>query len=183
MKLSMLNRKMHYWATTFIAVPILLILCSGVLLQVKKHWTWVQPVELRGTGTSPRIHFDDILTSVRGVTDLGVTGWDDIKRVDVRPGRGMAKVWLQSGWEIQVDLGTARVLQAAYRRSDVIESIHDGSYFAGDVGKFGIFLPCGVTLLLMWMTGLWMFWLPFAAKRKRKKELSDQPMQGTALGR
>jgi hypothetical protein len=81
----------------------------------------------------------------------------------------MAKVWLQNGWEVQVDLGTGAVLQSAYRRSDLIESIHDGSIFAGNLTKLGVFLPSGIALLLLWLTGLWMLWLPFSVKRKRRK--------------
>ena len=68
---------------------------------------------------------------------------------------------------MQVDLGTGKVLQVAYRRSDLIESIHDGSFFGGDWTKLGLFLPTGVTLLLLWLGGAWMFWVPFWAKRKR----------------
>ena len=93
--------------------------------------------------------------------------WDDVNRLDVRPGRGMVKVWLNNGWEVQVDLGTGRVLQTAYRRSDLIESIHDGSFFAGDWTKLGLFLPAGLVLLLLWLSGLWMWWVPFVAKRRR----------------
>ncbi len=182
MRPSAWNRKVHYWIVAFIAVPTLVIVCSGLLLQLKKHWTWVQPEEQVGTGTSPAIDFDDILTSVRGTADLGVTGWRDIQRLDVRPGRGMAKVWLQNGWEVQLDLGTGRVLQTAYRRSDWIESIHDGSFFAGNLSKLGIFLPSGIALLLMWITGLYMFWLPFSVKRKRKAGLPDRPVQRAASG-
>lgn len=174
MKSSVLNRKVHYWASALVALPVLVIVCSGVLLQLKKHWTWVQPEEVRGTGTAPRIGFDEVLASVRGVAGLGVTGWDDVRRMDVRPERGMAKVWLRSGWEVQVDLGTGRVLQTAYRRSDVIESIHDGSFFGGDVSKLGIFLPGGVLMLLLWGTGMWLFWQPFALKRRRRKALAAE---------
>ena len=90
-----------------------------------------------------------------------MAGWDDVNRIDLRPGRGMAKVWLRNGWEVQVDLGSGRVLQAAYRRSDLIESLHDGSFFAGDLSRLGIFVPAGLCLLLMWVTGLWMFGCPF----------------------
>ncbi len=169
MRFNVLSRKIHYWATVFIAAPILIMASSGLLLQLKKQWSWVQPEERRGTGTSPNLNLEGILNTARGVPELGISGWDDINRIDVRPGRGMAKVWLQNGWEVQVDLGTGRVLQTAYRRSDLIESIHDGSFFAGDLSKLGIFLPSGLALLLMWATGLWMFWIPFAARRKRRK--------------
>lgn len=168
MRFNVANRKVHYWASIVVAVPVLVILGSGLLLQVKKHWGWVQPVELRGTGTTPVISLDDVLASVQGVTELGVNGWNDVNRLDVRPSRGMAKVWLHSGWEVQVDLGTGDVLQVAYRRSELIESIHDGSFFAGDWTKLGIFMPSGIVLLVLWCTGLWMFWLPYSAKRKRK---------------
>jgi hypothetical protein len=135
---------------------------------VKKHWTWVQPVEHRGTGGVPAIDLEGILTSVKSVAEMNVRGWDDVNRLDVRPGRGMAKVWLQNGHEVQVDLGTGRVLQTAYRRSDLIESIHDGSFAAGEWTRLGLFLPAGLVLLLLWISGLWMWWVPFAAKRRHQ---------------
>jgi hypothetical protein len=95
-----------------------------------------------------------------------VAGWSDVQRLDIRPARGLAKVWTRNGFEVQVDLGTGRVLHSAYRRSDLIESIHDGSLFAGDWTKLGVFLPSGIILLLLWATGIWMFVLPFAKRRQ-----------------
>ncbi|MGA1496101.1 MAG: hypothetical protein ACO37D_11970 [Rhodothermales bacterium] len=55
MRLLVLARKIHYWSTLFIALPILLVLVTGLLLQVKKQWTWVQPEEQRGTPTDSRL--------------------------------------------------------------------------------------------------------------------------------
>jgi hypothetical protein len=163
-----LNRKIHYWATAFIAVPMLVVIGSGIALQMKKHWQWVQPLEQRGTGSTPRIGLERILASVQTVGSLNVKGWDDVNRIDVRPSRGMAKVWLHNGWEVQVDLGNGDVLQSAYRRSDLIESIHDGSFFLGNVSKLGIFFPSAIGLFIMWLSGLWMFAFPFIAKRNRR---------------
>jgi hypothetical protein len=154
---------------------MIVMIATGLLLQAKKQWTWVQPAEQRGTGSTPAIDFEGILASVKQVPDMNVTGWDDVNRLDVRPRRGMAKVWLNNGYEVQVDLGTGRVLQTAYRRSDFIESIHDGSFFAGDWTKLGLFLPSGLVLLLLWISGLWMWWVPFNAKRQRRRFLSKIP--------
>ena len=95
----------------------------------------------------------------------------------------MVKVWLNSGWEVQVDLGTGRVLQTAYRRSDLIESIHDGSFFAGDWTKLGLFLPAGLVLLLLWISGLWMWWVPFIAKRRRARRRSAATIPRPASAR
>jgi uncharacterized iron-regulated membrane protein len=175
-RLNILNRKVHYWASALVALPVLVILLSGLTLQLKKQWTWVQPPEQRGTGKEPSIDLEGILASVRGEPSLGVQGWDDVNRIDVRPGRGMAKVWLHSGWEAQVDLGTGAVLQSAYRRSDLIESIHDGSFFAGDWSKLGLFLPSGAVLLLLWGSGLWMFWQPLSVKLKRRLRARPAPV-------
>ena len=167
MKPSILVRKLHYWASLAIALPASILIASGLLLQAKKHWTWVQPEEQRGSVTTPRITTDSILGSVRAVPAHGVAGWDDVNRIDFRPGRGVAKVWLQNGVEVQVDLGTGTVLQSAYRRSDLIESIHDGSFFGGDLVKLGVFLPTGIILLFMWGSGIWLFLVPILAKRRR----------------
>ena len=169
MRWNALNRRIHYWATAVIGLPVLIIICTGVLLQLKKQWAWVQPPEQRGTGTEPMIGLPAILAAVRKVPELQVRGWEDVNRIDVRPGRGMAKVWLRNGWEVQVDLGTGAVLQSAYRRSDLLESIHDGSFFAGDWTKLGIFLPAGLVLLVMWISGMWMFVFPFVARRRQRK--------------
>ena len=181
MKFNILNRKVHYWASFTVALPLLVMIGSGLLLQSKKHWVWVQPAEQRGTGSVPAIDLEGILSRVQQVNGLDVRGWDDVNRLDVRPGRGMVKVWLNSGWEVQVDLGTGRVLQTAYRRSDLIESIHDGSFFAGDWTKLGLFLPAGLVLFLMWLSGLWMWWVPYIAKRRRRtagrRPVTQRPAQ------
>jgi hypothetical protein len=67
---------------------------------------------------------------VKTVPDLGVQGWADVNRLDVRPRRGMVKV---------------------------------------DRTKLGLFLPAGLVLLLLWLSGLRMFLVPLAARRRVAK--------------
>lgn len=167
MSANLLVRRLHYWATAFVALPMLVVIVTGVLLQVKKQVPWVQPPERRGSATEPTLAFEALLAAVRTQPGLEATGWDDVRRVDARPSRGMAKVVLDSGHEVQVDLASGEVLQTAMRRSDLIESLHDGSFFGGDVGRFGVFLPTAIVLFMMWCTGLWMFALPFVVRRRR----------------
>lgn len=69
MSFNVLNRKIHYWASFIAAVPLLIMISSGLFLQAKKHWTWVQPAEQRGTGTEPAIDFDAILASLKSVPE------------------------------------------------------------------------------------------------------------------
>jgi uncharacterized iron-regulated membrane protein len=167
MKLNVLNRKVHYWASAIIAIPLFIVACTGALLQLKKHWTWVQPPEQRGSVKAPAIDLSHILETLKAHDTLDVDGWHHVKRLDVRPDKGVVKAWLTSDWEAQIDLGTGKIMQIAYRRSDWIESIHDGSIF-GDGVKLGIFFPAAIGLILLWLGGVWMFVYPFLNRRKRR---------------
>ena len=57
------------------------------------------------------------------------------------------------------------MLQTAYRRSDLIESIHDGSFFHDKVKLF-VFFPAGVIVLGLWITGIYLWLLPYMARRE-----------------
>jgi len=171
MKLHSFNRKVHYWISIVVALPALVILCTGILLQTKKQFSWVQPAELRGSGHEPTLEFTRILEICRNVPQAEVREWADINRIDVRPSRGMLKVWAKNNWEVQIDIFTGRVLQVAYRRSDMIEAIHDGSWFHEGV-KLWVFLPAGIILLVLWLTGLYLFWLPIFVRRRQKARLA-----------
>lgn len=170
MKANVRNRRVHYWVAAVALVPLAVMITSGLLLQLKKHWAWVQPVEHRGTGTAPQIGLDEMLRAAQTVAGMDVRSWDDVNRVDVRPDRGVAKLWLRNGYEVQVDLGTGRVLHTAYRRSDLIETIHDGSFFAGDWTKLGVFLPAGLAMLALLVTGAWMVWWTWSHKRRVRRQ-------------
>lgn len=168
MKFNILNRKVHYWAAFAVSVPLLVIISSGILLQLKKQSAWIQPPELSGTAGDPSVSFDHILETSRRIGEMEVSTWADINRIDVRPSKGMLKVWAKNNWEAQIDTRTGAVIQVAYRRSDMIEAIHDGSWFH-ELVKLGLFLPAGVTLLILWITGMYLFALPYIVRRRRRQ--------------
>lgn len=167
MKFNLLNRKIHYWLSIAAAVPILIVIASGILLQVKKQFSWIQPAEQRGKSKTAMISLAQVLEISKTVVEAEIETWEDINRLDVRPSRGMLKVWAKNNWEIQIDTETGAILQTAYRRSDIIESFHDGSFFHDSV-KMWIFLPSGIILLILWLTGMYLFILPIWVKRSRK---------------
>ena len=168
MKFNVLNRKTHYWIAGVLALPLIVIAGTGTVLQLKKHSAWVQPPEQRGSTTNPTVELSGILEALKKHHALGVEHWGHVKRIDVRPDRGVAKAWLHTDYEAQVDLGTAEILQIAYRRSDWIESIHDGSIF-GDTVKLYVFFPTAIALVLLWIGGVWMFALPFLNRRRVRR--------------
>lgn len=78
------------------------------------------------------------------------------------PGKGLLKVVSTNRCEIQLCASTGNLLQIAQRRSDLIESLHDGSWFH-PAAKLWVFLPVGVVLLGLLLTGLYLFFVPILA--------------------
>ena len=87
--LTTLNRKLHHWGSIAIAVPLAIVLVTGVLLLLKKDLPWIQPPTVKGAEKGLTLEFDQILAVVRSVPEAGIQTWDDVDRLDVRPGKGM----------------------------------------------------------------------------------------------
>lgn len=168
MRLTILSRRLHRWGAIVVGLPFLVVVSSGLLLQVKKQVPWIQPGEQRTAVTTPNVPWDVVVAAARALPEAGVTGWSDIERVDVRPSKGILKVITTSRWELQLALEDGRVLQTAYRRSDLIETLHDGSFFGNPV-KLWVFLPMGFIVLGLWLTGLYLWTLPIRMRRKRAR--------------
>lgn len=162
-------RQVHYWLSLAIIIPAGIIFFAGTLLMVKKDFAWIQPPSSKGAVIDelPAISFEDMLSAGQIDAAVGINAWSDIDRIDLRPGKGIAKIRAKSGWEVQLDTATGDVLNVAYRRSDMIEAIHDGSFFSKGVKRY-IFLPTAILLIIMWATGIYLFFLPRLRKRRKK---------------
>jgi uncharacterized iron-regulated membrane protein len=163
------SRKLHRWGAIIIALPLVLVIASGLLLQLKKQIPWVQPTTMRGGGGDPQQSLEQLLDIARQHSMCAVAGWSDVDRIDIQPGRTLAKIQCKNRWELQIDLASGEILSSAYRRSDLIESLHDGTFF-GDQAKLAVFLPVGLILLGLWMTGLYLWFLPILVKRRKARK-------------
>lgn len=173
MKASILIRKVHHWGSIFIALPLGIAICAGILLMLKKEIDWIQPPTATAASITPAATWDDMLDAVKSVPEAQVTDWRDLDRVDLKPDKGVVKFVSRNNWEVQIDASNGAVLSVAYRRSDIIEKIHDGSYFA-DWAKLFLFLPSGIVLFVLWLSGLYMFFQPYVAKaRKRRRKKAN----------
>jgi uncharacterized iron-regulated membrane protein len=148
---------------------MLIVIVSGLLLQVKKQVAWVQPPTQSGIqkNVAPIQDWETVLSTVRGIPDANVDSWSDIDRFDVRFSKGTIKVITKSNWEIQIDSENGQLLSSSIRRSDWIEQLHDGSFF-GEYAKLWLFLPNGLVLLMLWISGLWLWYLPVQVRRSKR---------------
>ena len=163
------TRKTHYWGAFIILLPILIVSITGILLQLKKEIDWIPPPTVSGDlPNNPSISFEEILEAAKTVKETNIESWNDIDRLDVRIEKGIVKVRTKDRWEVQVDTYSGKVVQVAYRRSDIIEELHDGSWFHENV-KLLIFLPSGIILFILWVTGFYMVLIPYLSKWKKRK--------------
>ena len=165
-------RKIHYWGAIIIALPLVITIGAGIILMLKKDIAWIQPSTQQGIERTaiPMASINDLFLAAKAVEQAGFTTWNELVRADFKPGKGVVKFISQTDWEVQIDTHTAEVLQVAQRRSDLIESIHDGSYF-GDWTKLWIFLPAGVILFVLWISGMYLFIITELAKVRKRKRL------------
>ncbi|WP_448212754.1 PepSY domain-containing protein [Colwellia sp. MEBiC06753] len=168
MKFSSFNRTTHKWGSLIIALPVLLVIITGILLLVRKEFAVLQPPTQKGINTLPSISFEQILSQAKTVEQAKVNSWDDIDRLDVRPSKGVIKVRTNSSWEIQLDSSNGQILQVAYRNSEFIESLHDGTYFQ-KYANLWLMLPVAIVLFVLWLTGMYLFFLPYFKKWQRNR--------------
>lgn len=162
-------RKVHYWASLFLIITILVVSVSGLLLVMKKDVAALQPpIAAASRAGVSNTSIGMLIAAVRNSEGRGALDWHAIDRIDVRPADGIAKVILADRYEYQVDLHDGRVLQVGYRTSDLIETIHNFSIM-GSYGKYLIALPSGIALLVMWATGTYLFLAPFLARRRKRR--------------
>lgn len=168
MSINRLNRSTHRWTSIIIALPLLTILITGVLLLLKKEVEYIQPSSEKGISKKPTLSFEEILNAAKSVKVAQIDSWQAIDRLDVRPSKGIIKIRAKSHWEIQLDATTGKVLKTAFRRSDIIEQLHDFTYWQ-DSANLWFTLPISIALIVISITGIVLFFLPYYRRHKNKK--------------
>ncbi|MGL1934484.1 MAG: PepSY domain-containing protein [Fibrobacterales bacterium] len=161
-------RKVHLWLSLIVMVPLVIVSTTGLILMFKKQIEWIQPPTHLGTTQSFTLTPEQILEACRIDPRTTITEWNNIRRLDVRPHKGIIKVQGPDNIEVQLDAATGNILHIQERNSDLIENIHDGSYF-GDTTKYALFLVAELFFVLQLITGIYLFVV--YAKRKHKKRV------------
>jgi uncharacterized iron-regulated membrane protein len=154
MRLKSLGRKVHHWLAPVVLLPALLIFGTGILLQLRQEVEWIQPKTRLGSEPGlPQVSWAAAFDSVKSVPEAGMSTWEQVASIDVKPSKSVMSFRSKEGFEVQVDSATGAVLHAAPRRTSFLIELHQGSYFHSKAMTF-VFLPAGVGLLLISLTGL-----------------------------
>ncbi len=162
----------HKWTGICLSLIFAGSATTGFLLLIKKQSDWIQPPTMEAAeGTiEDFITMEELFESVLRQGHPDFTSLEDIDRVDFRPGRRIHKVRSKHNWsEFQVDAVTGEVLSGRnIRRSDLIEQLHDGSFFGEWVHTW--FMPAvSISLLFLTFSGLWLWIEPTLRRRRRRR--------------
>ena len=164
-------RKYHKYFGLVLAVFLFISATTGLLLGWKKDSAWIQPPTREGVeaGLSNWLPLDELAALAQEAFTEACPGKDaTIDRLDVRPDKGMVKVlFLHGWWEVQLDGRNGAILSIARRNSDWIEALHDGS-LVGDGFKLVSMNLLGLGLVLLVLTGLWLWYGPKQVRRQRR---------------
>ena len=171
-------RKIHRYIAIAAFFFLLMISVTGLLLIWKKNsggYLLADSQKGSSSDLSQWLSFDSLRAIA--VTTLHDSISPDLSpklnRIDARPDKGMVKfVFEEHYWAIQLDCATGKVLHLERRRADFIENLHDGSFFDKFTGGFfkisyGTFV--GLSLLLLTITGFFLWINPRRMRKKRRE--------------
>lgn len=181
-KVLRIFRKIHRTTGAFLFIFFFFISVTGILLGWKKNsGGYILPKSYTGTSTDLKdwLPIDSLHKNACKIlhdsvsTDLSL----ELERIDIRPEKGMVKfVFIDHFWGVQIDGATGKLLHIERRRSDFIESLHDGSFLdyyfgtTGEIIKLIYTTIMGFALLTFTITG---FWLWYGPKRMRKSQQNN----------
>ena len=166
-------RSLHHWVGIFAVTILFVTALTGILLGWKKHNSVLQPPTQKGTSSdvSEWVSFNHVVTTAHHALDSVAHVSGDIEKLDVRVDKGIIKVIYLNYWEVQVDGKTGKALSVAQRPSDWIEHIHDGSIIS-DNFKLLYTNYTGWSLLILSITGFWLWLGPRKIRSEKTKKLS-----------
>lgn len=167
MRLLRFFRRVHRWVGVVFTLWLTLIAATGLLLLFKKQSDWIQPPTRRDAPgrVADFISQADLLAIVLAQDHPAFGSLADVDRVDLRPDRRVYKVISRRGHaEIQVGAVSGDVLSVDVRRSDLLERLHDGSFFGGFVHRW-LMPAVAVGTVVLVVSGAWVWLAPLLRRR------------------
>lgn len=175
------TRSLHRWIGLTASLFLALISVTGFFLAMKGRLAFMRP-PVQDAAKLERIQ--DILPVAHvlqiafgaGHPELSEIG--EVDRVDYRPGDNVFKVVSKEGYrEVQVDGTKGTIVSDAFRNDQLVEDIHDMSFFAELMHAY--LLPTvAVILFLLSMSGIVIFLTPVVRRWKFKHKKRADKSQG-----
>lgn len=146
-------RKQHRYVAVTIMLPLIVMVLTGLMLQMRNQFEWIQPSTVKSTAENGPMLNPEQVMKLAG---------EGVEQIIYRPGKNNISVRLKSGVETQYHSQTGELLKSAPRRSGFLIELHQGSWM-GPWGQYFIHLSSGLGLLFLIISGA-MIW-PFGRKK------------------
>jgi hypothetical protein len=158
--------KYHYWAALLVMIPWLIVVTSGLVLQLRHEIPGIVPDYELGISRTPRLDYKQVLEVAKTIPVLEVDGWSDIWRVYTHPRQGIIEIRTRIGYGAQLDSATGEILAVYARGGDFWEDLHEGilgrhrlegKKIFGDIKadlSMWLFLPVNIIALFLWFSGV-----------------------------
>lgn len=162
------SRVWHRRVALIAALPLLITIITGITLMMRGDFAWIQPKAQTGISklVSPQVSYDQLLTLLKARPEAEVKDWADVSSVIFNPGKGIYQVRLKNDYELQFDAANAKLLNSQFRTTNVLIELHQGSFFHPLVMKW-VFLPSGILLLSLWLSGMYLWLFPKISKSNK----------------
>lgn len=160
---------------------LLVMAVTGFLLSLKGEIPWMRPP----VGKAEKVESLAEVVSVDVVTQAAISAGrpdlrtaDDIDRIDYRPGKNIFKVISARGYsEVQVDGKTGEVVAVGNRNDQLVEDIHDLSFFDERL-RTTVSPVIALALAMMALSGVVIWTVPILRRRKHAQSGGTQGKRG-----
>ncbi|HEU4472757.1 MAG TPA: PepSY domain-containing protein [Flavisolibacter sp.] len=171
-------RWLHRKLAMALFIFFLLISLTGLLLGIKKQTGLLAPTQ-KGSSSDPAqwLSIAELQRKAENylIDSVSATLSTEVDRIDIRPSKGIVKfIYKDHYYGLQLDCGSGRLLLVEKRASDFIEDLHDGSLADSLLGADGepvklvYTVTMGISLLLLVVSGLWLWYGPKKIRRAKK---------------
>lgn len=150
-------RTWHRQISIVFLLPLLIIAISGFLLSIRSVSPWIQAPQVKAeAGRWPSVSLEQLWARAQTVKKAQLTTFRDLKSIEVRVQTGTVIFRAKNGYEIQFNARTGEILSSTQRWTPLLVEIHEGN-FLPDILRYIIFIPTGVVLIFLSLTGLSIF--------------------------
>ena len=171
-------RSIHKQVGLVASLFLLVLSITGFLLAIKSQASWMRPTSHKGevlTDYLAAIGPGHAMQSAFNLNDPRLKTPDDIDRLEYRVKDNLYKVLSKTGClEVQVCGETAKVLGTGQRNDQLVEDLHDFSFFADALHTWG--LPAiAVGLFALSVTGICMYATPVIRRARFNRSQKTKP--------
>lgn len=149
-----LIRKYHRRLSIIFALPVLIIVVTGILLILRSKLSFIQT-------PAPKVE-KVAIEKVRPIAEIIKKLNIDEKKISsiiYKPSKNIYSIRTKDYEEYYLHPETLEILRTGPKMSTLLIQLHEGSFFSPTVRDY-IFFPTSLVLFFLWITGLLLFFRP-----------------------